>query len=68
LVRTSEENGKRELYAQCASKCIGVIPCWCHGKDHCVDKWHAVDPKTRELLPFGYANHDRKKPGNGYNA
>ena len=66
-VRTSEENGQKKLYAQCASNCISFTTCQCHGKDQCVDKWHTIDSKTSELLPVSFGNHKQKKPDNRYN-
>jgi len=55
------------MYAQCASDCVGLIPCRCFGKNHCVDKWHLIDDGTRALLPADFSNHNSKKPSNGYN-
>ena len=65
--RTSEVKGQTKMFALCASNCMGLIPCRCHGKDWCTGKWHEINPETDKLLPFGYVNHDRKNPNFGYN-
>ena len=63
------EGGTGRLYAQCASNCHGLLVCCCHGHrdNQCVDKWHIIDPVSRELLPISLGNHTRKRPSNNYN-
>jgi len=57
-----------KLRAQCRATCLGIELCRCHGKAHCVNKWHDIDEDTKELLPKGTQyRHDQKKPENGYN-
>jgi len=46
--------------AECAARCFELAFCVCHGKDHCVDKWHAIDARHHLLIPFDFSNHEAK--------
>ena len=66
-VRFIEHGGvATKVEAECSAICKSVFNCKCHREKHCVDKWHLINPETRELLPAGYSNHQQKKPCNGY--
>jgi len=67
-VRAADHVGIAEkMEAECSAICKSGFSCKCHGKNHCVGKWHLINPETRELLPAGYSNHQQKKADNGYN-
>jgi len=67
-VRAADHVGVAEkMEAECSALCKSGFICRCHGENHCVGKWHLINPETRELLPGGFSNHQEKKASNGYN-
>ena len=46
-----------KMEAECAKECWSLGYCYCHGKDHCVDRWHTIDPDSRLLAPLDLYIH-----------